>query len=163
MIVEIVSMVNLIAIVILFILFFTKNNKENFTGVPPSYTNLLVSDSDGNLDTFSLTTLETDIDKKIDTKISDAVNSLDTQIRQIHQKFENYATNASLTNVVRKGAPINIRYGGRIGQAGCRTLMGSADGNTIVANHGANGGNCPFIPGEGPDGNPEWIREWTII
>lgn len=160
-------MVNLIAIVIFFILFFNKNNKENFAGVPPSYTNLLVSDPDGNLDTFSLTTLETDIDKKIDTKIdtkiSDVVNSLDTQIRQIHQKFENYATNASLTNVVRKGDPINIRYGGRIGQAGCRTLVGSANGNTIVAKHGANGGNCPFIPGEGPDGNPEWIREWIII
>ena len=162
MIVEIVSMINLIAIVILFILFFTKNNKENFTGVPPSYTNLLVSDSDGNLDTFSLTTLETDIDKKIDTKISDAVNSLDTQIRQIHQKFENYATNASLTNVVRKGAPINIRYGGPGGGA-CRTLVGSAGGDTIVAKHGADSGGCEFIPGEGPDGKPAWIREWTII
>jgi hypothetical protein len=44
----IISIVNLIAIITLFILFFTKNNKENFTGAPAGYTNLLVSDPDGN-------------------------------------------------------------------------------------------------------------------
>lgn len=74
MISDIISVVNFVAIVILFILFFTKNNKENFTGVPSGYTNLLVSDQDGNLDTFSLATLESDIN----TKITDAIKPLNT-------------------------------------------------------------------------------------
>ena len=154
----IISIVNLIAIIILFILFFTKNNKENFTGAPSGYTNLLVSDPDGNLDTFSMNTLETDID----TKISSAVNSLDAKIQQ---ELKNYATNASLTNVVRKGSPINITYGGPKYQWGCRTLMGDHSGNIIKAGHGAKPGigGCTFDPGKGTDGNPEWINEWMII
>ena len=158
----IISIVNLIAIITLFILFFTKNNKENFTGAPAGYTNLLVSDPDGNLDTFSMNTLETDIDTKIDTKISSAVNSLDAKIQQ---ELKNYATNASLTNVVRKRDPINITYGDPQYQWGCRTLMGDASGGTIVAKHGAKPGvgDCTFDPGKGPDGKPLWINEWMII
>ena len=74
MISEIISIVNLIAIIILFILYFTKKNTENFTGAPSGYTDLLVSDPDGNLDTFSLATLEADIN----TKISDAIKPLNT-------------------------------------------------------------------------------------
>lgn len=81
MISEIISIVNLIAIVILFILFFTKNNKENFTGAPSGYTDLLVSDPDGNLDTFSLSTLETDIN----TKISTAITNNNQAIAKIYQ------------------------------------------------------------------------------
>lgn len=70
MISEIIPIVNLIAIIILFILYFTKKNTENFTGAPSGYTDLLVSDPDGNLDTFSLSTLETDIDTKITAAIT---------------------------------------------------------------------------------------------
>lgn len=81
MISEIISIVNLIAIVILFILFFTKNNKENFTGAPSGYTDLLVSDPDGNLDTFSLSTLETDID----TKITNAITTNNKSIASTYQ------------------------------------------------------------------------------
>ena len=57
----IISIINLIAIVILFIIFFRKTENENFTGTPSGYTNLLVTDPDGNLDTFSLDTLKNDI------------------------------------------------------------------------------------------------------
>jgi hypothetical protein len=101
MIVEIVSMINLIAIVILFILFFTKNNKENFTGVPPSYTNLLVSDSDGNLDTFSLTTLENDIDTKIREALTLYTNTEDLQAN--YQPVGDYALKTDLDNYLKLG------------------------------------------------------------
>ena len=66
---NIICIINLIAIAILFILFFTKN-KESFTGAPSGYTNLLVSDSDGNLNTFSMEKLETNINNLADARIS---------------------------------------------------------------------------------------------
>jgi len=81
MISEIISVVNFIAITILFILYFTKNNKENFTGASSGYTDLLVSDPDGNLDTFSLSKLETDID----TKITAAITTNNTSIASTYQ------------------------------------------------------------------------------
>jgi len=84
----IISIINLIAIVILFIIFFTKTKNENFTGAPSGYTNLLVSDSDGNLDTFSMDTLKTDIQ----TMINDSLEPYETSSNI--SKY--YATNADL-------------------------------------------------------------------
>lgn len=81
MISEIISIVNLIAIIILFILYFTKKNTENFTGAPSGYTDLLVSDPDGNLDIFSLSKLETDID----AKITAAINTNNKSIASTYQ------------------------------------------------------------------------------
>ena len=88
MISKILSVVNFIAITILFIMVFTKNNKENFTDAPTGYTNLLVSDPDGNLDTFSLTALENDIN----TKISDALKlyTTTTDLKANYQPKGNY-------------------------------------------------------------------------
>jgi flagellar basal body-associated protein FliL len=85
----IISIINLIAIVILFILFFTKTKKENFTGAPSGYTNLLVSDSDGNLDTFSMDTLKTDIQTMIDDSLKSYMTSSNIS--------KDYATKDDLT------------------------------------------------------------------
>ena len=74
----IVSVINFILILVLYIVVFTKSSKEMFTGTPSGYTNLLVSDSDGNLDTFSLSTLESDIDAKISTNVSNALKDYTT-------------------------------------------------------------------------------------
>ena len=70
----IISIINLIAIVILFIIVLTKIKNENFTGAPSGYTNLLVSDPDGNLDTFAMDTLKTDIQ----TMINDSLKPYET-------------------------------------------------------------------------------------
>ena len=93
MISDVISIVNLVAIVILYILFFTKNSKENFTGAPSGYTNLLVSDDDGNLNTFSMSTLENDIDSKIQS-LSDTINATLTG----YQTKGDYVTTSTLTN-----------------------------------------------------------------
>jgi hypothetical protein len=71
----IISIINLIAIVILFIIFFTKTKNENFTGAPSGYTNLLVTDLDGNLDTFSMDTLKNDIQIMINDSLGPYVTS----------------------------------------------------------------------------------------
>ena len=47
-----------------------RRNKESFIGAPIGYTNLLVSDTECNLSTFSMDTLKTDIDTIISCKIS---------------------------------------------------------------------------------------------
>ena len=92
MISEIISIVNLIAIIILFILYFTKKNTENFTGAPSGYTDLLVSDPDGNLDTFSLSKLETDIA----TMVTDAMDAYNTAI------INTYQTKAEATKAIQE-------------------------------------------------------------
>ena len=108
----IISIVNLIAIITLFILFFTKNNKENFTGVPSGYTNLLVSDPDGNLDTFSLSTLEADIDAKISALHGEITTELSKkqavgnyQPAGNYQAAGDYALKSDLNNYYKYGDP----------------------------------------------------------
>lgn len=159
MISEIISIVNLIAIIILFILFFTKNNKENFTGAPSGYTDLLVSDPDGNLDTFSLTTLETDID----TKITDAITKNNTSIASTYQtKAEASAAKTAADasyqpagNYIRSGQVISMSgYWGGKNQGDCRMLIGPQKGGAVEAGHGAGAGGCVMETG--------WFNQWVI-
>ena len=112
----IISIVNLIAIITLFILFFTKNNKENFTGAPSGYTNLLVSDPDGNLDTYSLSTLEADIDAKISALRSEITTELSKkqavgnyQPAGNYQAAGDYALKSDLNNYYKYGDPTFIK------------------------------------------------------
>lgn len=45
-------------------------NKESFTGAPGGYDNFLLADNDGNLNTFSLSQLQTDIQTMINTSLN---------------------------------------------------------------------------------------------
>ena len=94
----IISIVNLIAIISLFILFFTKNNKENFTGAPSGYTNLLVSDTDGNLDTFAMDTLKTDIQTMIDDSLKSYMTSSNIS-KEYATKSDLNKTNGDVTQL----------------------------------------------------------------
>jgi len=96
----ILSVINFIAIVVLYIIVLTRNSKEKFTGAPSGYTNLLVSDPDGNLDTFSLSTLENDIDAKItalqtslETRIGNALSKAEASAASLYQPKGDYLTN----------------------------------------------------------------------
>ena len=87
---NIICIINLIAIIVLFILFFTKN-KESFTGVPSGYTNLLVSDPDGNFNTFSIDKLESNINNLVDARISTEINnggSISNKLTETLSKYQ---------------------------------------------------------------------------
>lgn len=87
---NIICVINLVAIIVLFILFFTKI-KESFTGAPSGYTNLIVSDPDGNLNTFSMANLETNINNLVDARISTEINnggSISNKITETLSKYQ---------------------------------------------------------------------------
>lgn len=87
---NIICIINLVAIIVLFILFFTKN-REYFTGVPSGYTNLLISDPNGNLNTFSMEDLETNINNLVDTRISSQLNnggSISTKLTETLAQYQ---------------------------------------------------------------------------
>lgn len=90
---NIICIINLIAIVVLFILFFMKN-KESFTGAPSGYTNLLVSDSDGNLNTYSTDTLKSAIQTMIDTSLQPYSKTQDIENNYYNKTYinDNYFT-----------------------------------------------------------------------
>ena len=178
MISKIIPIVNLIAIIILFILHFTKKNTENFTGVPSGYTNLLVSDPDGNLDTYSLSTLQTNINTQITNALNNYVTT--TTLSNGYQPKGDYVTTNDLNNYVTtnylnnyvtttlsngyqpKGNYVNVDKVYSIftptgyGQTGGHDtnigyLYGSGQGWAAEWN-----GN-----GQNPDKNLQWvIREW---
>jgi len=153
MISNIISVVNLIAIIILFILYFTKNNKENFTGTPSGYTDLLVSDPDGNLDTFSLSKLETDINTKISTQISNAIAVSESKATKKYQPVGSY---------IKSGQVISMTgYYKDRNQGVCRMLIGREDqvrpGSkeaTASVGHGSAGKGCGLETG--------WFNQWVI-
>lgn len=95
----IISIINLIAIVIIFILMF-RRNKESFTGAPTGYNNLLVSDTEGNLNTFSMDKLKTDIDTIISSKISPLNTLLKTHETWIDSNTTKIAENTNMINAI---------------------------------------------------------------
>ena len=171
MISNIITIINFIGIVVLFILFFTKSSTETFKNAPSGYTNLLVSDSEGNLDTFSTAVLEADIDTKISTALKSYTNTVDLQkvyatkseLRKGYQPKGNYATMSSLQKGYQpKGNYVNVD---KVYSIFTPTGWGMTDG------HGPNVG---YLYGSGNDWKTGWngdgryadknlqwvIREW---
>lgn len=107
----IISIINLIAIVILFIIVLTKIKNENFTGAPSGYTNLLVTDLDGNLDTFSMDTLKTDMQ----TMINDSLKPYETS-SNISKSFATIADVSQLKTALSGYQPIGsyVKIGDKI-------------------------------------------------
>lgn len=66
-------------------------NKESFDGAPSGYGNFLLADNDGNLNTFSLSKLQTDIQTMINNSLSNYYNKTD-----IDSKFNNYYTKKTI-------------------------------------------------------------------
>lgn len=92
---NIICIVNLIAIIVLFIIVFMKNKENFFIDQPYGDVNMLVSDVDGNLNTFSLSKLQTDIDKMISDSVSKALKDYTTTTdtnNNINQMINNALT-----------------------------------------------------------------------
>jgi len=162
----ILSVINFIAIVVMYILFFTRNSKEKFTGVPSGYTNLVVSDPDGNLDTFSLATLENDIN----TIVANALKAY-TPTSTLEAKYQPKGNYQPAGNYVERGGKIMLTgtwpgMGGS-GPNVCRTLLGAKSPDSsddipgtpykydiVYAGHGGTSGGCAL---DGADYFNEWV------
>ena len=98
---NIICIINLIAIIVLFIIVFMKN-KESFTGAPTGYTNLLVSDPDGNLNTLSMETLSSDIQSIINNSLVPYAKTTDIN--------NNYYNKTDINNNYYNKTDINNNY-----------------------------------------------------
>lgn len=165
----ILSILNLIAILVLYILFFAKNNKENLTDVPSS-TNFLISDDDGNLDTYSLSTLQTNINTQIKNALKDYVTT--TTLSNGYQPKGDYVTTNDLNNYVTKttlsseyqpkGNYVNVD---KVYSIFTPTGYGQTNGHDTNIGYLYGSGNDWTAAwngnGQSPDKNLQWvIREW---
>lgn len=131
-------------------------NKESFTGTPTGYTNLLVSDPDGNLDTFSIETLSGDIQTMIDKSLEPYSKTQDIEDNYYSKSYINnnyynkttmngsyynkndmsglyYSKNAiDSFNFIKQGQPIGINAltGGE-----ARLIVGTKPGNHVIRSH----------------------------
>lgn len=144
--INIICIINLIAIVVLFILFF-RNKKENlfFENEPSGYVNMLVSDADGNLTTFSMNTLNNDIQSMIN-------KSLEPYLTATEISNNYYNKNAIENNYYNKNY-INNNYYNRTTMNGSYYNKNYIDSNLIKNSQGIyltapGAGNNPVIVGD---------------
>lgn len=107
-----------IALVALVMSLYNFHKKESFDGAPSGYGNLLVSDNDGNLNTFSMDKLQSDIQTMINTSLNTSLNNyytksyIDSKISFLQNNFGNYYTKSdiddTLNNYVKYDSPLFI-------------------------------------------------------
>ena len=83
-----VAVALIIGIIGTIIYIYTYKSKESLFGVPHGYTNLLISDPDGNKSTFSIGSLENDIKSKVGPEVSRQLDAYRYTKQQIDQMFE---------------------------------------------------------------------------
>lgn len=154
----IISIINLIAIVILFIIFFRKTKNENFTGAP-SGSNLLVTDPDGNLDSFSLDTLKNDIQIMISDSLGPYITS--SNVEQNYATINHLSETNDIVGKIKTALPgyqplgPYIKIGDEIALQSKRDVDGGtflyADGGHDVARQA-----CKSDPSQWPSSNCMW-------
>lgn len=93
--------VNFIAIVIILIILLIGlfKKKDSFNNVPSGYDNLLLSDSDGNLIPFSLSTLQTDIKGMINTAIEQFQDKIQIT-RLVNELTSDFVRKSNIQNMI---------------------------------------------------------------
>ena len=159
MLTDILSIVNFISIIIIFIILFMKNDKENFTGAPDGYTNLLVSDPDGNLNTFSLSQLESDISAQIISSLNGYVKTSDlngyVKNSDLNGYVKNSDLNGTLTSYLKKGQSAMLYLGKPSEATQCKMLIGQDAGGVEIGQGGYSGTCSPVKSG--------FNQQWTFI
>ena len=95
--------INFIAIVIIIIILLIGifKKKDSFNNVPSGYDNLLLSDSDGNLIPFSLSTLQTDVQEMINASLTSYVKKTDLANYVKKTDLTPYVKNTDLTTKLK--------------------------------------------------------------
>lgn len=158
-----------IVVIIGSIIYKLYKSKESFSGAPAGYENMIITDDDGNLSTFAMSTLQTDIQSMINNSLNNSLNNyyiksetdnkianLQDQINTIRNRLDNvYAKSvldAKLDEYVKYDDPMHLN-----------TMIGSwyqiyASGNNVGYNSKTN----ESWYGGGTKAAPKKITGFTI-